>query len=733
MASKLYSVKVLEGGRLVTSYSLETIGEKNWSRKLNMRRVSRDSEGRCEGWQKFLGSTQYVFDGTESVMQLAELVRPNGDRVIVGASRSKIKRYDVDSGTWTDISGGLTFSAQGKRWQTCTINGYLILNNGVDLPVSFRVEDPYVFPIYELRQQGYARVGRICEYNGFLMIADLSKIKSYQLDAWMFGYGNFVTTSTVAKSADWTIAYSGDHRKQFNVTTGASAVVVTLPTLTANQRPFYFWIAKVDAGAGSVTTTPAIADEAVVLSAINDSALIWWNGSRWVAKVFAGGVIPGFAAYGTPPSSIVERFPWAVANSEFGEPTHWAPAFSAYMPAASTTINLPFAPLTWVAGVTRVAVIGGGPAGATLGGQTGYEDGILITAIGTADPATGAVPITLELTTQTGITYPRTVTVTRWTDISTIVAEYRLVGDSSEIIGMQPLMDSLILYRTTSIYVGRYTGRADKPFIFSPRYPGKKQSLNLPLWGDAIADSNGESHIYPGVGGRFYEFDGVSWPTIHAVCDDAREMFFNGVLNTDEVFVCANPNTKQFYWCSPQRVFAYDFEYRTVSEIDAVFGAGSYVWKPGGTDRWMILGIGRFVYVYGLVTNAATNIRTYLRDGVVPTAVLKSGLIDGLYPSGEKDLMSYCPVMSSQSPDVAFQVQLLSTHNPSAAPVALMTPPENLPTPAGESFFTTAYRALYFQDQITLTDTRDLDFRISSRIFELDAVGYGQGIPRRVT
>lgn len=728
MPTKPLPIRVIDGGRLITSHSLENIGGSNWSRKLNMRRVTRDSEGRTEGWGKFLGATQYVFDGTESVLVLAELVRPNGDRVIVGASRTKIKKYDTVSATWTSINGALTFSSLGKRWQSCTINGYLCLNNGVDLPVSYRVEDAAVTPIYEMRQVGYARVGRICEYNGFLMIADLSKIKSFQLDAWMNGYGSFTTTTTTAKAASWSVVL-GDHRTLFNVTTGASAITVTLPTLTANQR-MYFKVAKVDAGAGTVITSPAIADEAVVLTAINDMALISWDGTRWVAKVFAGGVVPATDPYGTPPTTIVERFPWAVANSEFGEPTHWAPAFSALMAAASTVINLPFVPSTWVAGVTRVGVINGGPAGATLGGQTGYEDGILITAIGAFDPATGTVPITLEITTQTGLTYPRTVSVTRWGDISTIVAEYRLVGDSSEIMGMQPLGETLVLYRTTSIWCGRYSGRTDKPFIWTPRYPGKKQSLNLPLWGDAIADVNSEFHLYPGVGGRFYKFDAVSWPEIHPVADDSRELFFTGVLNTDEVFVCANPYTKSFWFCSPLRVYVYDFEFHSVSEMDAVIGAGAFVWKPGGTDRWFIMAIGRFVYLYALVTNGTTNIRSYLRDAAVPTAILRSGFIDAKMITDEKMLLNYTPVLSSSSGDAAITVQLYGAHNPSTAPVALMSPVQSLPTPEGENFFGTAYQHILFMDEIVLVDQRDIDFRISQRLFDFDRVGEARGVTR---
>lgn len=1009
MASKTFPVRVLDGGRLVTAFSTDNIGANNWTRKLNMRRID-DQEARREGWQRFVGSTNFVFDSTESVLRLAELVRPNGDRVWTGASRTKLNKYNTGTGLWSDIRGGLTFSASGKRWQSATINGYLALNNTVDLPVSYRVEDAAVTPIYEMRQVGIASVGRIKEYNGFLELADITEIKADQLDTWMNGYSSYTVSATQTKNANFSIVL-GDHRNQFDVTTAAATITATLPTLTFSQR-MYFWIKKVDAGAGTVVTSPTIADELVVLSSNTDIALVWWNGTKWAARVFPLGVIPATDPYGIPPTAITQRLPTYVSNSEFSEPTKWAPLFSAPMAAAGTVIYVPFVPSTWIAGKTRVAVINGGPSGATLGGQTGYEDGVLITAIGAFSPANMGVPITLEVTTDVVITYPRIVQVTRWTDISTIVARYNLQGDGSAIIGLETLGDLLIVARTTGFYIGRYTGDATNPFVFRPAYNGP----NVPQWGDCIANVNGDYILYPSVQGRFYKFDGVSWPDIHPPCDDARNLFFNGVVTTDECFAVDNPMTREWWFCTPELTFCFDYERGTVSEMDAVVGAAAFGQKPGSTDQWFILAIGINVFTYGLVTGA-TPIHTWIRpqlwepraasaannwaavawsstlglfaavstsgtgtrvmtspDGVTwttrvsaadyswngiawgaglfvavtsggttdrvmtspdgitwtlrvtpnrslqavtfgggqfvavgsttaitspdgitwtdrtqatafvrsiaygasrfvavsslgdvtrstdgitwtvgtipahawlgitwseeldlfvavgngvatspdgitwtdrtlpeantfsavawgagagmfvavastgtnrvmsstdgitwtaqppaepntwnavawspsleifaavgssgtnrvmtsdgdlaPGAILKSGLIDAKDPSNEKMMLSYCPILASASPDVAFDVQILSTYNPSAAPVALLSPVEALPTPSGECFFTLAYAAIYFQDMITLTDDRDLDFRIVERILELDRVGTGGGIPRRVT
>ncbi len=727
--SKAYSVRVADGGRLVTSLSLENVGQENYARKLNLRRFY-DSEVRQEGWVKFVGAGQYTFDGTESVMRLAELVRPNGERAIVGCSRTKLKRYNANTLVWDDISGGLTFSGSGKRWQVDTLNGYLILNNTVDLPVSYRVEDAAVTPIYEMRQVGIASVGRIRQYNGFLLLADVTEVRADQLDPWMNGYANYTTTSTVTENANFNVVFSTDYRKQFNVTTGASAITVTLPAMTFDKVPFYFWLKKVDAGAGTVITSPLIVDQKIVLSAINDLALVRWTGTAWAATVFVSGVIPSFLPYLAVPSFITNRIPYEVATGEFGEPTKWAPSFDATMPAAGTTIVLPFVPSTWVAGQTRVGVINGGPAGDPLGGQTGFEDGILITAIGAFSAALGGVQITLEKTTDIGLQYPRVVQITRWTDISTLVARYILQDDGSPIIGMETLGEQLILYRTSSIYICRFTGDATNPFVFRPRYPGK-EARNLPMFGDAIININGDYHLFPGSGRRFYKFDGVSWPSIHQPCDQAKELFFANVIPTDEVFAVTNFATKQAWFCTPYLTFAFDFEFSTVSEIDAIVGAGVFAQKPGALDEWFILSVGRFVYVYGLVSGAAP-IHTFLRDGVAPTAILKSGLISAGLMTEEKDLMAYTPVLASSSPDVALEVQLRGTYNPSGTLIDLLDPVESLPTPQGENFFTTWYRQIFFQDEITLVDVRDVDFRLSQRILEFDKIGEARGTPRAV-
>lgn len=615
--SKDIEVKVLDGGRLVTAFSTENVGPNNWTRKLNFRR-QKDQEIRREGWILFKpnaagANSQATFDGTETVLRLAELVRPNGERVVVGASRTKIKKFDTTTGLWATIGSG--YSASGLRWQAVTMNGYLVLNNGVDLMVTYRVEDATVTPIYEMREVGIASAKRITEFNGFLFIGNVTEIKADQLDAWMNGL------------------------------------------------------------------TP----------------------------------------WGIPGAGITNVIPYELANSEFGEPRKWAPSFSIVMAASSATITLPFVSTVFIANVTRVAVVNGGPDGDVLGGDTEHPDGILVTAV------VGNV-LTLEVPTDASIGYPRTVEVMRWTDLNTIVGRYLLQGDGSEITGLMPLQNLLCVYRTKGIYTGRYTGDVDTPFVFTPRYAG----INVPKWGDAIANVNGDYHLYPGTGNRFYKFDGASWPSIHAVADDAANLFFASVVDTDACFAVDNPITKEWWFCNPYLVFAFDYDTPggTVSEIDAVIAAAAFAQRPSSTDNWFILAVGATVFTYGLVIDAIVPIHTWLRNAVVPSARLKSGLISLGDQSNEKDLLNYTPIMSSSSADPLLEIQLYATRDPSIAPAALLAPVAELPDPDGNNFLTTLFRAIYFQDEIVITDDRDIDARLSARLFEFDRTDAG-GVNRQ--
>jgi len=218
---KSVTARPTDGGQLFTSLSKEFAGPANYVQKLDWRR-DLDQEVRREGYDYFSPSGSSDAQGNafpaSSEINLVHMVRrPNGEVAIVVGTKTHLYRYQksdnvtyalgdgngdyfdseyVDStpDNWITIGSG--FSSSGNRWQAVNINGYAVFNNGVDLPVSYRVEHEEVTPLYELRENGIASVGCMAVYNGILMMGNLDLIDD--LNTWMAGgspYG-VVTSNT---------------------------------------------------------------------------------------------------------------------------------------------------------------------------------------------------------------------------------------------------------------------------------------------------------------------------------------------------------------------------------------------------------------------------------------------------------------------------------------------------------------------------------------------------------
>lgn len=227
MAAKPKSVfksaifRPVDGGQLFTAYSAELAGPANYVTKQDWRR-DMDVEVRREGHEpfkpvRFDGTVSYTsgYPETTSPITLVHMARrPNGDVALVvgtdttlyrfrGSDDERYSNQDSDSPlasdyfkndngdyvppayqtNWITIGSGFTSAANGaKRWQAVNLNGYAVFNNGVDLPVTYRVEDSVTIPIYELREAGVASVGCISSYNGILMLGDITEIVA--LDNW---------------------------------------------------------------------------------------------------------------------------------------------------------------------------------------------------------------------------------------------------------------------------------------------------------------------------------------------------------------------------------------------------------------------------------------------------------------------------------------------------------------------------------------------------------------------
>jgi len=98
----------------------------------------------------------------------------------------------ICEGVWLKIGDNFTV-LNNHRWEAKNVNGYTVFNNGIDLPVSYHLNEFAVKPIKELREQGVTYVGTIEEVAGILVLADIGEIQDDYLEVVMENvqYGGF--------------------------------------------------------------------------------------------------------------------------------------------------------------------------------------------------------------------------------------------------------------------------------------------------------------------------------------------------------------------------------------------------------------------------------------------------------------------------------------------------------------------------------------------------------------
>lgn len=560
MADQTQSIRISDGGRLITTQSVENVGPANYVEKTNWRRLD-DTEVRREG------DTLQAAVGAP-VLAIFEAIRPNGDRATLACTATNI--YRLSAGTWTSIGSGYSATA----WQGESLNGTLFLNNGVDLPQKFRVEDSVVSPVSELREAGVAACGTMCVNSGFLLFGDVTEVIDAEL----------------------------------------------------------------------------------------------------------AGVMNGGSPYGLVAANKVNRIRYRIINSDYGDGANWSPLITGTIQTATKDkVTLQYPVSAFPVGA-KVAVIGAGLNGGTLGGTIGYEEGVTVTAV------TGA-ELTLNLAADAGLTYPLTVQVTRWTDVSSFVSRNDIQDDSSPIIRMASLKQQVVVFRETGVFTGRYTADVDQPFIFSPAYRGP----DVPKHPLAVEEVLGDYLVYPS-NSRFFMFDGAGNPRIHDLFDAARSLFFAGAGRR---FASHNRVTKEIWMHCPNGVLAFDYVRNSVSWINAPYSAGCYT-----LAGQFILGYGNSTYLYGLVDGGAP---TYTRaSGVDATAVLRWGSAAG-NNIDERVLLGYVPLLPSGAGSTPLEVTLFGRDNAAQEFEVLFTETlsEPLATPKIEAFF----QNIYLSDRIRVLAT----------------------------
>lgn len=162
--------------------------------------------------------------------------RPNGKTaVIVGTATRLFRFFSLDVGGYFEATGtnapffetsgvnapyfsdnatdwiiiGSGYSVIGKRWESVCIDGTSVFNNGVDLPVQYRLEWDEARPVYEMRENGIAAVGSIWEYDGIMMCADISEIIEEKLDEIFLLDGVVDSGAVIASQSGTTVTASG--------------------------------------------------------------------------------------------------------------------------------------------------------------------------------------------------------------------------------------------------------------------------------------------------------------------------------------------------------------------------------------------------------------------------------------------------------------------------------------------------------------------------------------------
>ena len=356
------TVDIKDGARLVSRASADEVLPVDFTVIRDFRR-SLDKMVRREGYVEFwpnkdiaMGAQPYPYGavGSDPITMIHMARRPNGQTAIIAATKTSIYRYfalesggyystdaadypdgdanyftppddpevpetptgtpyyQTDYGAWVQIGSG--FSESGHRWEAVNLNGYAVFNNGVDLPVVYRLEWFDVQPIYELREQGVVSVGTIAVMNGRLLCMDLTEISDGQdlTDLFSISGGDAranivgVTRSGLitAKQYDGTtvttpgnevissaaffnagmvgkkIRFSNGAKKTITAYTSTTRVTVDGSAATVNGgSPSYagltFWVGfeRVDSGVITATQTGTAV---VASSAIFTSSMVGW-------------------------------------------------------------------------------------------------------------------------------------------------------------------------------------------------------------------------------------------------------------------------------------------------------------------------------------------------------------------------------------------------------------------------------------------------------------------------
>lgn len=622
-------IKPAQGGRLMGGLSAESAGLQNYSTKREWRRYM-ERELRAEGYeglvldQSVTHSIQITPQGSSGpITMIASARRGDGKRVIVAGNPSTLWAYtatedshyvlDVDGTAdyflndggayvdqtqygWIVIASGL--SANGNRWEAVQVGDYVCLNNGVDLPLTYRPGDMRAYPIYELREQQIANVLTIANHNGNLLVSNLNVINTSPFLALMSA-----TVSAVPAS--------------MNASGVVSVVSGTLfPGTTVTVGLTMFWAtgeaATITSVAGGVITTDGV--QAVPLGSVSLE-----NPAQYAAFT---------------DTTKMQRFPWRVLPSYPGEPRR----FGATVPvsAAAGDFRLMFQyPIRSLPDLLWHDIAGGFSVSSNIGGPLDVV--VLFAGLAGATQTTSIIGARNNITmsalifnaVQSPVSFSGdSVSSMEAADAANSYAgTYAdLVDDGGAIIKALQLRDQIVIYKETPvIFLGTFTGDLTTPYQWQ-RVSLANESQSLSYRNVVLASGGGfygSCHIYAGRD-AFYKFDlFMQTPTEIPELQAAYDMFFSAAVSDKEnAYAAENPLTKEwvFGWSgigtngTPDRALCYGYESKTARTTSAPMSAASRIQHPNPARK-------DWIFVFG--SDAGTVQRYGMWDAPVeqPTGV----------------------------------------------------------------------------------------------------------------
>lgn len=607
-------------GKLMAGLSSDSAGAGNYIRKLDWRRVL-DRDNRAEGYEWYRPNPTYnkliqaIPPGsTEPITLISECVLGNGRIALIAGNSTTLWRYwgleepdyydtegnpastyyDTENGQayfsdgmegWIQIGRGFNSNGLARRWEAVPVADYLCLNNGVDLPMTYNLQENQVYPIYELREQQIAAIGTIAAQDGILCCADIYQIND---------------DSFLKLMAPITGAVNASVNTAGLVSVIAGTLFPSVPSQTMTGLTIFFssgqqaTVKSVD-GSGNITVNsngmaiasgPVTIENAAAYALFDCSQENYDNFQRYPWRFFPS--MP----------SLPRRFGAAVPVSFTASPGYPDSGYGAMW----GTLLYPVKSIPELINSNQAAnhtqtsfVISGiGLAGGNLTANIIWTFSGITQTILLDQPAQTTQPAFSSVTEQGAF-------------IEAADAQNSFAGvfedlqdDDGAIIKMLTLRDQLVIYKETPvIFLTSYTGDLSTPFQFQ-KVPIANASQSLRYRNTLISGGGGyfgSYHLYAGES-SFYKFDLFNMtPTTLPLLEECESIFFRNAQDRENCFCAENPRTSEIFFCfgtsldGSDNALCYDYKYESVRTTAMPLSAAARARNPADRTYWFVMGM----------------------------------------------------------------------------------------------------------------------------------------------